>query len=76
MRKTAIKSAFFPLLYLWFELLNWIFIKTYLELYSNGLKYNVLCDICDTCDSKNPKAPVVCVRAYAREGVIIGIFTI
>ena len=30
---------------------------------------------CDTCDSKNTKTPVKRAYAYAREGVIIGIFT-
>ena len=75
MRKTATKNAFFPLLYLWFDLLNWTFIKIHLEYRHNCLKYNVLCGVCDTCDSKKAKTPVMCVRAYAREGVIIGIFT-
>jgi len=31
---------------------------------------------CDTCDSKNTKTPVTRAYAYAREGVIICIFTI
>ena len=31
--------------------------------------------ICDTCDSKNTKTPVTLAYAYAREGVIIGVFT-
>ena len=75
MRKTAIKNAFFPLLYLWFDLLNWIFIKIYLEYHHNYLKYNILRGNYDICDSKKAKIPVVCVRAYAREGVIIGVFT-
>ena len=30
---------------------------------------------CDTCDSKNTKTPVTRAYAYAREGVIIGVFT-
>ena len=30
---------------------------------------------CDTCDSKNTKTPVTRAYAYAREGVIIWIFT-
>ena len=30
---------------------------------------------CDTCDSKNTKTPVIRAYAYAREGMIIGIFT-
>ncbi len=30
---------------------------------------------CDTCDSKNTKTPVTRAYAYAREGVIICIFT-
>ena len=30
---------------------------------------------CDTCDSKKTKTPVTRAYAYAREGVIIGVFT-
>ena len=32
-------------------------------------------ETCDTCDSKNTKTPVTRAYAYAREGVIIGVFT-
>ena len=31
---------------------------------------------CDTCDSKKAKTPVMRAYAFAREGVIIGIFTL
>ena len=42
---------------------------------SSRLEYRHLEISCDTCDSKNTKTPVMCAYAYARERLIIGLFT-
>ena len=48
----------------------------YVQVICSSLRYSILWLGCDTCDSKKAKTPVMRAYACAREGVIIGIFTL
>ena len=59
-----------------FEDTNRLIVKNRTNKHTNNWKRAVYWYHCDTCDSKKAKTPGMRVRAHAREGVIIVLFTI